>query len=129
MGKHRHWIGNGYTPVSLWLIFDKRGWDKTLKRFPVEERGEYPGEDYHASVCHYPAVKGYAHVSLMCVKPDYFKSMPKWRLAALVAHEAVHYMQRVQEIQGDHLDHETQAYIVQLVTLKAVEAIMKRYSR
>jgi hypothetical protein len=120
------YIGQGWTVVHLTVALTEKAWKKATKHLG-EQVGPFPA-DLHASITHFDPVPSYAAHSVMTFNMEWAKKATKTQFAAIVAHEVMHYAQRVSEVQGARLDTESEAYMIQLITLKVVEKI-GRYRR
>jgi hypothetical protein len=115
------YMGQGWTVVHLTIALTEKAWKRATKHLG-EQVGPFPA-DLHASITHFDPVPSYAAHSVMTFNMEWAAKATKQQFAAIVAHEAMHYAQRVSQIQGDRLDTESEAYIIQLVTLMVCKKI------
>jgi hypothetical protein len=120
------YLGQGWTIVHLTIALTEKAWKKATKHLGAQV-GPFPA-DLHASITHFDPVSGYAAHSVITFNMEWAKRANKTQFAAIVAHEAMHYAQRVSEVQGVRLDTESEAYMVQLIVLKVTKKI-GRYRR
>lgn len=114
------YMGAGWTPVSLVLCLNEKAYMKATRHWK-DIRGEYPA-NLHASVTQFHGRSPYMARAVVTIAKEW-QDKKASMLMPLIAHEAVHYAQFVEDRQGSKLDEETQAYIVQRVTWEIYEAI------
>lgn len=115
----------GPWPGFIGLCFDERVFQKEMKRLDVRTKVDFLGsERAHATFHHFVSGKGDS-IYLLALGP--VRGRTKEQIAGLVAHEAVHIIQQMQEdiALGKSLGHEAEAYLVQMIVQEALQSLWK----
>jgi hypothetical protein len=123
--KGMKYLHMGPWPGYVGLCFDERVFQKEMKRLDVRQKVNFLGsERAHATLHHFVTSAG-ASCQILTLGP--VKGRTKEQVAGLIAHEAVHVVQNMQEdiAGGKSLGIEAEAYLVQMIVQEALQLLWK----
>lgn len=115
----------GPWPGFIGLVFDEKAFYAEMKRLDIKKPGNFLGSERAHATMHHLVSKGGQVVYLLALGS--VKGRSKEMVAGLVAHEAIHIIQQMQEdiAGGDSLGREAEAYLVQMIVQEALQSLWK----
>jgi hypothetical protein len=123
--KGMKYLQMGPWPGFIGLCFDERVFRNEMKRLKVKEPGNFLGSKLANATLHHLVSNSGQVVYLLTLGST--KGRTKEQVAGLVAHEAMHVIQQMQEdiAGGKSLGHEAEAYLVQMIVQEALQSLWK----
>jgi hypothetical protein len=123
-------IETGWMPIHLYFCPDEMAWQRLMRTMRC--RSEYPTTAGNAA--HFECAEDGRLLSVITVADGAERRNGIEQITAVLAHEAVHIFQRVcQHIGEDKAGSEVEAYIIQDLTLRLIQAFkdtrMKRKAK
>lgn len=110
-----HYLHPGPFPVHIGFTTDERAFNREVRRLGIEGDVPFLASEIASATTHYFRN---SHGSLCCIitMPPYGDDKSREQYAALLAHEALHVVQQMRELNaGDPFDRETEAYLLQMI--------------
>jgi hypothetical protein len=121
---HIKYLHMGPWPGFVGLCFNERDFRKEMKRLDVQQEVDFlSGEHANAALHHFVSKAGVCQI--LTLGP--VKGRSKEQVAGLIAHEAVHVIQNMQDdiAGGKSLGGEAEAYLVQMIVQEALQILWK----
>jgi len=110
-----HWMHTGQWPCYIGFTTSSEAFDKCMKRMKVHDAGPWIIPGSHATT--HELVKSDGQMTLLICINRPSRKQSKEQYAALVAHEALHVVQAVEErfYNRDRMDRENASYLLQYI--------------
>lgn len=123
--KGMKYLHMGPWPGFVGLCFDEKVFHKEMERLGLKQKVNFLGSDHASATLHHFVSRGGSVCQILALGS--VKGRTKEQVAGLIAHEAVHVIQNMQEdiAGGKSLGGEAEAYLVQMIVQEALQSLWK----
>lgn len=120
-----HYLHPGPFPVHIGFTTCPKAFNREVKRLKIEGDVSFLASDHASATTHY--FRNDAS-SLCCIiaMPPQTKDKSREQYASLLAHEALHVVQEMRDLNGgEPFDRETEAYLLQMIVQDCLQIAWK----